>query len=182
MTKTSTISTRSADGFRPLGEVIVEDAQAVAEQLNWSAGNRPVTHAALAVGPVGWGDALTLGTLSLKFPASSGWNRCLVFKIIVSADTQSITVGAQCYVSAGTCDLRVTIGSSAATSVGSFTSSDNGTEKTCSIATSSSGTGELTVTVERNHSSGSATDCYVRNFRVEDAPIAATDLPDPVDT
>jgi len=183
MTKTQTPTMLVPESLAPLTEVFYEDALAVVEQLNWSAGKRPVVHASLAVGPAGWAGGPELGTINLKFPAGAGWQRCLIFKIDVKPETVAITVGAECFVSGGqTCQLRVTIGASGATSIGSFTSVDVGTEKTCTIATSSSGTGDgLIVLVERNHSAGTATDCFVRNFRVEADPIAAADLPDPED-
>lgn len=182
MTKTAATTTVPPEYFSVGMDVLSEDALEVIEQLNWSACKRPVVHVSTNVGSDDYAGANEVGTLRLMFPTTSGWATCLVFKIVVEPEVASILVGARCYVSAGTCSLRVTIGASAATSIGSFTSADNGSEKTCTINTSSSGTGELTVTIERNHSSGSAADCYIRNLRVEDNEIAATDLPDPADS
>jgi len=182
MSKTAASTTMPPEYFSVGMDVLSEDALEVIEQLNWSACKRPVVHVSMNVGDDDYAGTNELGTLRLMFPTTAGWNTCLVFKIVVEPEVTSLTVGARCYVSAGTCDLRVTIGASAATTIGSFQLADNGTEKTCTINTSSSGVGELTVTIERNHSTGSAADCYIRNIRVEDNEITATDLSDPEDS
>lgn len=182
MTKTATIATRSPSEYATGAEVFYEDARTVGEMINWTAGARPACHLSLATGDDGYAGGSELQTLKLRFSTSSGWQTRLAFRIVVSADTRSITVGVRCVMSAAqTGQVRVTIGASAATTVGTFTSADNGTEKTATILTSSSGTGSCDVLIECNHTVGSAADCYLRNVRVEDDAIAATDLPDPPD-
>lgn len=183
MSKTATIATRSPTEYATGAEVFFEDARTVGEMINWTAGARPACHLSLATGDDGYAGGSELQALKLLFAAAAGWQTRLAFRIVVSADTQSITVGARCVMSAAqTGQVRVTIGASGAQTIGTFTSADNGSEKTISILTSSSGVGALDVLIEANHTVGAAADCSIRNVRVEDAPITATDFPDPPDT
>lgn len=185
MTKTSTVCTKSPDQFTAGYGVFEDDAQAVAEMLNWSVGERPVVHASMGCGPVNFAGGTEPMLGNAKFNTASGWNRRFIFKIVVAPEVKAIIVGARCFMSgtglAQQGQVRFTVGAAPATTLTTFTDLTNGSEHKASIATSSSGTGELIVVIEINHTVGSANDCFLRNYRTENDRIAATDLPDPPD-
>lgn len=178
MAKTQNVSFLSPDGFATGADVIEEDAQSVAEMLNWTAGNRPVVYVNATVGEDGWATN-AIGILALRFRASGGFTTVLRGRIRINPDVQGIVVGARCiFASTEGGDVKFTVGSGTATL--SFTDSDNGSEKTSTIATSSTGTGLQTWQVEIDQTSGASSTNQLRNVRIEAAPITtATDLPSP---
>lgn len=184
MSKTAATCTLNPLGIgSPLG-VFVEDFLLVLEMLIWAICFRPIVHVAMAVGPAGWATGTT-STLGITFPTASGFNERLRFMIVVPPETHDINVGARCFISATPTQqgqVRFTVGAAAAVTLTTFTNGNNGTEQNASIATSSSGTGEIEVIVEINHNLGSATGNFLRDVRVEDQVITPTDLPDPEDS
>ena len=183
MSKVGTVATIPPEYFGPDAEEFFEDARTVGEMLNWTAANRPVLHLALATGLEGWATHAPT-TLGWRFPTgAAGWVTRLITKIAVGVETTSIRVGVRCFMGAAqTGQVRVTIGASGAVAVGTFTAADNGGEKEVSVATSSSGTGELVVTLEINHTVGATTDSYVYAVRIEDEALDVATLPDPLDS
>jgi hypothetical protein len=162
---TQTVSTLSPLQLDADAEVLAEDLQEVIEQLNWSAGKRPVCH-------------LAADTLSKAITGSAVVVRRGT--ILTDADVQEITVGAVCSIAAGvTVDVVFSI--DAVTKTLSLTDADDGTEVTdvYDVATDLSGaTGELefTISVQRTSVAGSPTLDFVR---IAEEAVDAADLPAP---
>jgi len=182
MVKTAAVTTRS-----PLSvvgaDVLVEDARAAEEQLNWSHSFRPTTHVCAATGPSGW-VAGSVGLLYWRFRTTAdGEVRVWVGTVNVHPDTVSVVVGARCQLG-GTddCNVRFVVGASGAT-ISNFTTAHNGTERTATITTAATGTGVLTVEIHVQRTVGTGGSPHVRNVRIQDAVVAAaTSIPDPPDT
>ena len=183
MPKRSTIATMNPNQLVSAYGVYLEDARIVSEMQNWASAQRPVCHVAMSVGPATWAGGSELSTLGISFPAGSGFNERLRFRIEVAPEVQVISFGARAFMAAAGQEgqVRFTIGAAAAVTLTTFTSGTNGTEHTGTVATSSSGTGTLEVIIEINHSLGALTSNFLRDIRVEDAVIAEADLPDPAD-
>lgn len=162
--------TQSASTLSPLqlggdAEVLAEDIAEVIEQLNWSAGKRPVTH-------------LCADTLSKAISGTATIVRRGT--ILTDADVQEILVGATCSIAAGvTVDVAFDLDGNTKTL--SLTDADDGAEVTdlFDVAVDLGGaTGELpfTITVERTSVAGSPT---LDNVRIAEQPVDAADLPVP---
>lgn len=179
MAKTLTATTRAPLSLAVGRGVYAEDLQEIAAQLNWTHDHIGVTHVAVTTDIAGWGssgnEVMTHGTV---FDTTSGLVEQYRFRIKVDPDVTTITFGAECYFTAGDGgDVKLAVGASSATL--SFTSSDNGTEKSTTLATSATGTGKLTCVVELNHTTGSTADQRLCNFRVESKEQVGSP-PDPV--
>ncbi len=184
MTKTATAATLDVLSFNALREVYEDDWQSVVEMMNYIVCQRQQMHVSLACGPDGW-NTNSKRTLGLSFPAASGWNERLRFRIVVPPETQNIRFGARCFFSGDETQagqIRVTCGAAGPSSFSTFDDDNNTAYDTLTFATSSTGTGELDVIVEINHTLGSATDCYIRDFWCEEVVNTVTSLPDPADT
>lgn len=181
MSKASSVATISPLELGcPLG-VFYEDWMDVCEMLNYVASYRPIVHVSQAVGPAGWATN-AIQALAISFPTGSGWNERLRYRIIVPAETQNVIVGARCtFNGTDQGQVRFTVGAAAASTLTTFTNATNAAEHTATIATSSSGTGEIEVIVEINHTTGSLSTNFLRNVRTEDERILAANLPDPLD-
>lgn len=159
-----------------------EDQQEAEELLNHAAGEGiATTHASCVTGASGWGTSGNeVVAHGVTFPTGGGFTPRYEFRIWVDDDAQEIDARTVCDMPVGnTGDVRVTIGAAAAV-VNSHAAAVTSTQDS-TVATSSSGTGELAVTVEIDHTLGSAADCELRRMRVRNATIAAANLPAPVD-
>lgn len=182
MSKVATLATLSPRAFAPDVEVLEDDALVVLEMLNWAAAYRPVQHVSVCAAVAGY-SALSALALGIELPTTSGWVERLRFLITVDAEAQTIELGARMYLAAAnTAQVRITVGGAAASTLTTFTNATNGTEHTATVATSSSGTGELEVIVELNHTTGSASGCYLRDLRIGEGEITPASLPDPEDS
>lgn len=183
MAKVETIATVSPLQFGPLQAIFFEDARTVAEMQNWVASRRPIHFLGLATGPDAWGGASTVASLNITFPAATGWNERLRCRIVVPLETQTIQFGVRCtFTGTDEGQVRITVGVAAAVTLATFTTANSGSEQTGSVATSASGTGEIDVIIEINHTLGSLTTNFVRDVRVEEAINTVTSLADPQDT
>jgi hypothetical protein len=127
-------------------------------------------------GDDGW-DTSAIGVTAVLFQSAAPFVRVLMGKIRVDADVDTIIVGARCtFAAANTGDVRFTIGAGTATI--SYTAANNGLEQTSTIATSSTGTGLLTWTIEIDQTAGAGTSNQLRNVRIEAQQITSG-LPDP---
>ena len=179
MAKTVTSSTLSPYRFAPGLGIFSEDIKSVVEQLNYSAARCPAVHVSLVTDGQGWGsNGSEIPTHLVEFPDDGVQVEVYRFRIWVDADTQDISVGAQCTHAAGqTGDVEFEVGAGGAT-IG-YVATDT-TELTGTDATADTGTGWLTVRILVTNTSavpaaGNTLDC----IRIEDEIIAATDLPSP---
>lgn len=181
MAKTATAGTISPYAFASGLGIFEADIQAVAEQLNYSAGKVPNTHVSMLCGTAGWGTSTNeLATHLVEFPAVGGQVEVYTFRIWVDADVQALTLAAQCTHAAGqTGDVEFEVGAGGDTI--SFDDGDT-TEVTGSDTTANTGTGWLTVVVKiENTSAVPAAGNTLDSIRIEEQAIAATDLPSPAD-
>lgn len=165
MAVTQATSTLTPMQFAGDAEVLAEDIEEVIEQLNWSAGKRPVCH-------------LAVDTLSKAISGSAVVVRRGT--LLTDADVQEITVGAVCSIAAGV-TVDVVFDIDGATKTLSLTDADDGTEvtDTYDVATDLSGaTGELefTISVQRTSVAGSPTLDFAR---IAEEAVDAADLPAP---
>lgn len=181
MSKVAALTSLSPLAFAANVEVLEAEARAVLEQLNWAAGERPVVHFALGCGPAGYSSGAQ-ALLNLLFPTASGYAERLHVPIILADDAVATVVGVRCYVSGSDqCLVRVTVGAAVPVVLTTFTAATNDDMHTATIYTNNSGTGEIAVTIEGNHSSGSADDCFIRMVRCQTTRIDALSLFDPQD-
>ena len=165
MAVTQTASTISPLQLGGDADVLAEDIAEVIEQMNWSAGQRPVTH-------------LCVDTLNRAISGTATVVRRGT--ILTDADVQEILVGATCTIAAGvTVDVVFDVDGNTKTL--SLTDADSGTEvtDTFDVATDLGGSsGELafTVSVERTSVAGSPT---LDNVRIAELSVGAADLPAP---
>lgn len=183
MAKTANITTLSTLQFVPYAyQVFREDWLVIAEFMNWVACNRQQVHVSTACGETGWGGTGSPRTLRIMYPAVSTLIDAFYFKIVVPPETVTIACGAQMFMSGGQTGTAVfTVGGASPLTI-TRANGDNGIEGTGNVSTSSSGTGELDVRVQIQHTVGSAADCFLYSIRVEEAVIVATSLPGPADT
>jgi len=180
MAKTQTIATVNPLRFATGSGVYFEDLQTVAQQLNWAYGNCHESHVSVQCGADGWGSNTNeVATHGVTFKSSSGLVEKYQFRIRIDPDTVSVLIGAECFMTGSDVgDVKITVGSTSGT-LSTFNVAANGTEKTTTLATSSTGTGWQTCKVELNHTTGSSAVEELRFFRVQDSPISSG-LPSPV--
>lgn len=165
--------------FSPGQPILRDDLLPVVRQLNWSGANRPSIHAALNTGDAGDGD-LEIPALRILFPTTpSVFTTRLRFRPFLSPDVVTtrcrfvVTVDVN---DGSTVRTRLTVGSAAAvTTVHAF-----GTSTTqINTATSSSGTGLQTVTLELERVSPGTSPASLDAFTFMDSII--TSIPSPVE-
>ena len=169
MTREQAKTTLSPGHFVTGAPVLSEHAEAVAKQVNWSAGNRGQTHLALTCAPE---DVLESGsprTLSLSFRASGAAWSVIQIPIQVQPEVVNLVCGAAVdnLTSPGPDDV-VTVNfriyepkanpiNETASVLLTFTgTAENDTDKTGTIATSSSGTGWRILVIDLETTVGSA--------------------------
>jgi len=180
MAKTQTSATVNPLRFATGSGVYYEDFVLVAEMLNHIYGNCHESHISIQCGADGWGSNTNeIATHGVTFKTTSGLVEKYMFRIRIDPDTVNVLVGAECFMTGSDVgDVKITVGGTSAT-LSTFNVAANGTEKTSTLATSSTGTGWQTCTVELNHTTGSSAVEELRFFRVQDSPISSG-LPDPV--
>lgn len=181
MTKTATVSSRSPYTFAVGNLILEEDAQEAAEMLNAAAGQTKTTYFSLIVGSDTWwgGGTGELGTHFLDFTNTS-FERVLEGDAYIDPDEQVLSFEASVVNPATTTsEVRLTIGASTVLLTPFPAAAD--TLLIDDVATSATGTGDVAWFIEVRRLSGSGT-CQLRNVMVESVAIAATDLPDPVNS
>ena len=175
MARTQATTTISPSEFILGAPITSENAQAVIEQLNWSYGRRPQLHVSLTTAPAAW-STNSPTTHGMEFRGSATFLEVYRFEIKVMPETVNVVVGAECTFASGQDgEVKFTIGASATTL--SINSSHNGTERSATLATSATGTGWITCTIETRIVTGSTGNDLVR-VRVQDEPITSS-LPAP---
>ena len=153
MAKTQQSSTVSPYLYSTGNRIYAEDGRLVSRMLNYAAAQNPTVHFSFYCGPGGTG---RLGTFSIEFGlVAAGWEKKFETRTWIDPDIANVEVGAVCsFTGTDTGEVRFTVGGGSATL--SFATSDTG-EKTATIATSVTGTGQQTVTIEVRRTLGSAT-------------------------
>lgn len=179
MAKTQTLSTRPAYELATGQVIYFDDLVEAIEMANYAFGNLTEAHWNFVTDGNGWGFASSgLGTHGLVFPTSSGWIERYKFEIEIDADVDQIKVEATCrFTGTDNGEVRITVGGAIAT-LNTFTAGATSTVS-ATLNTSSTGTGRQTVTIEINHTTGTANDCFMTHTRGEDLPVTSS-LPDPV--
>lgn len=177
MAKTSTASTIPPLSFATGAPILFEDLRAVTEQLNYSAGENPITYFSLITGnAASWGGANDLGTHTIEFTNTS-FATVFTGDIYIDADAQTITVEAACVMPATTtAEVRFTVGATN-TTLTPFAASST-TRLSASLNVSSTGTGWRQWTIEVRRASGAGTG-VLRDVRCQEGFITAGNLPDP---
>jgi hypothetical protein len=166
MAKTSTASTIAVGELITGAGIFLEDVRAVIEQINWSHGER-ICEALI-------GDSV-LDTLS----ASSGWETARQTRIWIDPDATTLELASvAALTAANTCGVRFTVGAASAVT-NSHTNPTNNTVVVGTVAVSSTGTGWRDVTIEINHTAGSATSDTVTFLGIQVQRIDASAMPDP---
>ncbi len=180
MVKTATIATRSPRQFATSYGIFFEDLRMVEEMLNYAFQNNVVQHVSAQTGGFAWGNSGSeIATHATTFDGGGGgFDQVYKFRIHIDDDTTSLLCGAICeFAGAGVGDVRFTVGGNSTIIV--FDNSDNGNERTATLATSATGTGWQTCTVEIDQTTGDPTSTNeLRYFRIED--VLPPLLPDPV--
>lgn len=181
MTKVATEGTLSPFAFGPGLPVYEADVQAVAENLNYVAGQSPTLYFSMITAGPTWGTGGSIATHNLYLPNSSGVATYYEGSVWIDPDEQEITVGATFTGLTGIEEAQVswTLGSDAQNV--NYAAGDNATELTHTFLTSATGTGWRLFKIQANHTVGTSTDVILFSIRMEAEPIAATDLPDPGD-
>ena len=173
-------ATTISPGRFALGAMVgQEDLQRLIKQLNWSFGNRPQVHAAQSCGASGWGTAGSPYLHGVTFRAT-GSGAVTVFQtnIKILPEVDNIVVGAACEFSGSdTGEVHFAIGGGSASVT--FNAAQNDTDRPATIATSSTGTGWQSVTIQGERTAGTA-DAQLLRFRVQDEAIGAAGLPEPI--
>lgn len=180
MTKTATEGTLSPFAFGPGLPIYESDIQAVAENLNYVAGESPTLYFSLITASEAWGLAGSAATHNVILPATSGAATYYEGKVWIDPDEQQITVGAQFSGITGinTIDVTWTLGSDS--QVVSYAVGDEDTELAHTFATLDTGTGWRSFKIQINHTAGASSAITLHSIRMEAEPIAATDLEDPL--
>lgn len=182
MAKTITSTDIRPEIFVVGNGVMSEDIQAVIEHANYVYAERPQTHWAQCVGISQWdgGSAPVAGGWLFR---STGAGAVTIGKkrIKVRPEVTTLRVAAECYMPASNeGDVIFTVGSASPVTL-SFTNTENDAQQESTVATSSSGTGWITVTVQIEKTLGSD-DSWVQSIQLRDARITVgTGLPSPVD-
>lgn len=157
--------------------VTVDEAGQLPGFANWIYQTRVETHFNLTCGTQGWATAAPGTTWAAFRPIADGSVVFFRNRIKVQPEAANLVFGARVYCG-GTdhCTVKVTIGATNASVT--YTSADNGTEKKTTLATASTGTGWLAVTIELQKTSGTGSS-YLYSVRVCDEQ--RTDYPTPID-
>ncbi len=164
--------------------VYFEHAREVPPNLNYAAGENPHTHVSLITAPSAWGiTGEESGPQGVTYPGLVGplfKKRVFCFDIWIDPDVQEISgkfESIMVVLATGLVDFAIGGASAGIT----FNDGENGTKKQVTFATSSTGTGWQTVTVDLTLTSiPFFPRSQLRFTLVRDEPIDAINLPDPI--
>jgi hypothetical protein len=166
MAKTSATSTIAVGELITGQGLFYEDVRAVIEQANWSFGERIC-------------ECLVSTSVADTLSVSSGWEEALRTQVWIDADATTIELASVAQLTAAnTAGVRFTVGAASAVT-NSHTNATNNTVVVGTVAVSSTGTGWVTLTIEINHTAGSAASDLVTYRGVQVQRIAAASIPDP---
>lgn len=149
--------------------------------LNAAAGQCTSEYLSLVLGNSSWwtGGTGELATHDLDFTNTS-FERVLEGDFYIDSDEQVLTFEATCVIPATTtAEVRITIGGGTVTLTPFPAAATTLLSGTVNVATTGSGAQAWFIEVRRLSGSGT---CNLRSVRVQSNTIAATSLPDPVNT
>lgn len=170
MAQTQTLTTKSPLLFSPENGIFEEDIQALIEQMNWTFGHITMPHLSIHVGEFSSG----FETHAVAFPAVGAYADYYSGRTYVDPDVDVIEIEATATLAGvGTGRIRITVGGT--NGVLNFTAGTSTQSST--LATSATGTGVLSWTVEIETLTG--TSHTLDRLRIEDQAITSS-FPDPV--
>jgi len=179
MARDQATTTISPTAFAIGAPVMVEDAQAVIKQLNWSYGHRTCQlHVSQATGDAGWVTG-GVGTTWIKFRAlSAGSIDVIKLRIRLAVEDVSLVCAAECNFASGeTGEVKFTVGSASATIA--FDNGDNGAELPTTLTVAAiGGTGWQDVTIAIETTAGNVGN-DLRYIRLQTTAITSA-LPAPL--
>jgi hypothetical protein len=178
MARTSSESTISPFTFSSGNGVYYEQARDACEMLNYAYQNIGTVHISMVTSDPGWGSSTDeVGTHGRRFSASSGYEQHYRFYIWIDPDCAEVRCRANVAipVASQTALVRFTVGSTNSVLTYTLTGVHGGLIE---FPTSSTGTGWQLVTIELNHSVGSASAINLDDYSVEN--VQPDSLPAPV--
>jgi hypothetical protein len=178
MAKTELTTTISPLEFGTGQQVTFENTLALSKLINQIGCNYPVVHLSMMTAPDGWDGSSAKGYQDIFFTGTN--TERYRFYIKIDADTEDITVGAQCWFNTTPAAGNVSFTISATTTTIGFTDADNGNEKKATVGSVATigGAGWHPVSVKIERTGGSDADNALRFFRVQDERVLTP--PDPV--
>ena len=179
MAKEQAVATISPSQMVLGAPVFAEHGRMTIKNANWVFGNRPQTHINQSTGKrLTTAQDTPPSSLDIFFRSTiAGSVTVLLFSINVLPETVNLVCGAECYMVGGTGDVTFNIGAASGTMSFSEAAGDSDVEKTLTLATSATGRGWLTCSIEIEKTAG-ADDINLSRFRVQDEPITSS-LPSP---
>lgn len=182
MTREKLYQTQSPTVFVIGADVYNEPARLAIKGLNWVNANRPQLHISQTVAPSGWAESTSPRTHNIVFRASGAIYEVFRIRIKVLPETTTIVVGAECAItSPETGSVHFSTyddsGTQTATAEITFDNGDNDAEKTSTLATSSTGTGWITITVAVEGTSAGIAGDSLRQFRIQDQSLSTLAAP-----